>query len=162
MAAAMGMMGSIGGCGAASASLFRLRNSAKKKTRNDKNGFRVSCVYSSSAVADPYKTLKIQPGASESEVRKAFRQLALKYHPDVCRGNNCGVQFHQINEAYDVVMSNLRGETRAELEMIEEYDDSNDESMRGMYEPDWDLWEEWMGWEGAGIRDYTSHVNPYL
>lgn len=59
-------------------------------------------------------------------------------------------------------MSNLRGETRAELEMIEEYDDSNDESMRGMHEPDWDLWEEWMGWEGAGIRDYTSHVNPYI
>lgn len=76
--ATMGMTGSIGGCGAASASLFRLRNSAKKKTRNDKNGFRVSCVCSSSAVADPYKTLKIQPGASESEVRKAFRQLALK------------------------------------------------------------------------------------
>ncbi|NP_001233835.1 heat shock protein binding protein [Solanum lycopersicum] len=160
--ATMGMTGSIGGYGAASASLFRLRNSAKKKTRNGKNGFRVSCVCSSSAVADPYKTLKIQPGASESEVRKAFRQLALKYHPDVCRGNNCGVQFHQINEAYDVVMSNLRGETRAELEMIEEYDDSNDESMRGMHEPDWDLWEEWMGWEGAGIRDYTSHVNPYI
>lgn len=78
MATAMGMVGSIGGCGAASASLFRLRNSGKKKTRNNKNGFRVSCVYSSSAVADPYKTLRIQPGASESEVRKAFRQLALK------------------------------------------------------------------------------------
>ncbi|KAK4350173.1 hypothetical protein RND71_029486 [Anisodus tanguticus] len=144
MATAMGMVGSIGGCG----------SSAKKKTKNNKNGFRVSCT-----VADPYKTLRIQPGASESEVRKAFRQLALKYHPDVCRGNNCGVQFHQINEAYDVVMSNLRGETSAEMEMIEEYDD---ESMRGMNEPDWDLWEEWMGWEGAGIRDYTSHINPYI
>lgn len=59
-------------------------------------------------------------------------------------------------------MSNLRGETRAELEMINDDDSSNDESMRGMYEPDWDLWEEWMGWEGAGIRDYTSHVNPYI
>ncbi|PHU24188.1 Chaperone protein DnaJ [Capsicum chinense] len=162
MASAMGMLGGIGGCGAGSASLFRLRNSAKKKTKNNKNGFRVSCVYSPSAVADPYKTLRIQSGASESEVRKAFRKLALQYHPDVCRGNNCDVQFHQINEAYDVVMSNLRGETRAELEMIEEYDDSNDDSMRGMYEPDWDLWEEWMGWEGAGIRDYTSHVNPYI
>ncbi|XP_059291681.1 chaperone protein dnaJ 8, chloroplastic [Lycium ferocissimum] len=161
MATAMGMVGSIGGCGAASASLFRLRNSSKKKTRNNKNGFKVSCVYSSSTVADPYKTLRIQPGASESEVRKAFRQLALQYHPDVCRGNNCDVQFHQINEAYDVVMSNLRGETRAQMEMIEEYDD-NDDSMRGMNEPDWDMWEEWMGWEGAGIRDYTSHINPYI
>ncbi|KAJ8553564.1 hypothetical protein K7X08_024242 [Anisodus acutangulus] len=159
MATAMGMVGSIGGCGGASASLFRWRNSAKKKTKNNKNGFKVSCAYSSSTVSDPYKTLRIQPGASESQVRKAFRQLALQYHPDVCRGNNCGVQFHQINEAYDVVMSNLRGETRAEMEMIEEYDD---ESMRGMNEPDWDLWEEWMGWEGAGIRDYTSHINPYI
>ncbi|OIT06633.1 PREDICTED: chaperone protein dnaJ 8, chloroplastic [Nicotiana attenuata] len=160
MATAMGMLGGIGGCGAASASLFRLRNISKKKTKNNKNGFRVSCV--SSTVADPYKTLRIQPGASESEVRKAFRKLALQYHPDVCRGNNCGVQFHQINEAYDVVMSNLRGETRAEMEIYEEYDDSNDESMRGMNEPDWDMWEEWMGWEGAGIRDYTSHINPYI
>lgn len=26
----------------------------------------------------------------------------LQYHPDVCKGSNCGVQFHRINEAYDV------------------------------------------------------------
>lgn len=25
-----------------------------------------------------------------------------QYHPDVCKGSNCGVQFHRINEAYDV------------------------------------------------------------
>lgn len=28
--------------------------------------------------------------------------FVFQYHPDVCRGNDCGVQFHQINEAYDV------------------------------------------------------------
>ncbi|PIM98217.1 hypothetical protein CDL12_29305 [Handroanthus impetiginosus] len=71
------------------------------KNNNKKKGFRVSCV-SSSAVSDPYKTLRIKRGASESEVKKAFRQLALKYHPDVCKGSNCRVQFHQIYEAYDV------------------------------------------------------------
>jgi hypothetical protein len=37
-----------------------------------------------------------------------------------------------------------------------------DEPMRGMNDTDWDMWEEWMGWEGAGIRDYSSHVNPYI
>lgn len=26
----------------------------------------------------------------------------LQYHPDVCRGNDCAVQFHEINEAYNV------------------------------------------------------------
>ncbi|XP_062090000.1 chaperone protein dnaJ 8, chloroplastic [Humulus lupulus] len=114
----------------------------------------------SSSVMDPYKTLRIQPGASESEVRKAFRQLALQYHPDVCRGSNCGVQFSRINEAYDIVMSNLREETTTR-DLYESYDQGIDEPMRGMND-DWDMWEEWMGWEGAGIRDYTSHINPYI
>ncbi|ONI16474.1 hypothetical protein PRUPE_3G100300 [Prunus persica] len=146
--------GVIGGNGS-SWNLFKDKP-RKKKTVNK---VMVSCVYSS--VMDPYQTLKIQPGASESEVRKAFRQLALKYHPDVCRGNNCGVQFHQINEAYDIVMSNLRGESTPSP-MYETYDEGVDEPMRGMNDPDWDMWEEWMGWEGAGIRDYTSHINPYI
>ncbi|KAK9066320.1 hypothetical protein SSX86_013641 [Deinandra increscens subsp. villosa] len=118
----------------------------------------VTCISSSPLASDPYKTLSIRPGASESEVKKAFRELALKYHPDVCRGNNCGVQFHEINEAYDVVMSHLRNETSFVGEMEMEMD----EPMRGMEDPDWDMWEEWMGWEGAGIRDYTSHINPYI
>ena len=38
----------------------------------------------------------------------------------------------------------------------------DDDQMRGMYDSSWDLWEEWMGWEGAGILDYTSHINPYI
>ncbi|XP_022850025.1 chaperone protein dnaJ 8, chloroplastic-like isoform X1 [Olea europaea var. sylvestris] len=148
------------GCG--SASWIQFKDSSKKNV--NKNGFRVSCVYSSSALSDPYKTLRIQPDASESEVKKAFRKLALQYHPDVCRGSNCGIQFHQINEAYDRVMSNLREESsRSEMvTMYEEYDAGTDESMRGINEQDWDLWEEWMGWEGAGIRDYSSHINPYI
>ncbi|XP_011073317.1 chaperone protein dnaJ 8, chloroplastic-like isoform X2 [Sesamum indicum] len=92
------------GCGSASGSWTQFKDSASRRnvrsSGNNKKGFRVSCV-SSAAVSDPYKTLRIQRGASESEVKKAFRQLALQYHPDVCRGSNCGVQFHQINEAYD-------------------------------------------------------------
>lgn len=65
-------------------------------------------------------------------------------------------------------MSNLRGEESGP--MYEDYNnnynvggsDDIDEEMRGMNDQDWDLWEEWMGWEGAGIRDYTSHINPYI
>lgn len=57
------------------------------------------------------------------------------------------------------VMSNLRGEAKS-VEIFEEDDD--DEFTRGMNDPDYDMWEEWMGWEGAGIRDYSSHINPYI
>lgn len=59
------------------------------------------------------------------------------------------------------VMSNLRGETTTQ-DMFEPFDQGGDEPMRGMDDSDWDMWEEWMGWEGAGIRDYTSHINPYI
>jgi len=155
-AAAATVAGLIGGNGSSS-SWFKLKDRQRKKKMVN----RVMLCSASSSVVDPYLTLKIQPGASESEVKKAFRKLALQYHPDVCRGSNCGVQFHQINEAYDVVMSNLRGESMAS-QMYESYDEGNDDSVRGMYDPDWDMWEEWMGWEGAGIRDYTSHINPYI
>ncbi|XP_057787826.1 chaperone protein dnaJ 8, chloroplastic [Salvia miltiorrhiza] len=149
------------GCASASGywAQFRDNDMSRKNlgNHNNRKEFRVSCI-SSAAVFDSYKTLRIQPGASESEVKKAFRQLALQYHPDVCRGSNCGTQFHQINEAYDIVMSNLRGETGAE--MYQDYDE--DDAMRGINDQDWELWEEWMGWEGAGIRDYSSHINPYI
>nr|XP_043617018.1 chaperone protein dnaJ 8, chloroplastic [Erigeron canadensis] len=162
MASAAGMMNGYVSSSTSSSSwsFGKLRKSNKKKGNR-----RVSCVYSSTATSDPYKTLSIHPGASESEVRKAFRQLALKYHPDVCRGSNCGVQFHQINEAYDMVMNNLRGEETSSVGEMDIYgpsDEGIDEPMRGMDDPDWDMWEEWMGWEGAGIRDYSSHVNRYI
>lgn len=98
MASAAGMMNGYVSSSTSSSSFGKLRK--KEGNRGGDGRFRVSCVYTTAS--DPYKTLSIHPGASESEVRKAFRQLALKYHPDVCRGSNCGVQFHQINEAYDV------------------------------------------------------------
>ncbi|KAK9274495.1 hypothetical protein L1049_021744 [Liquidambar formosana] len=126
-----------------------------------------SCSYTSSStkgsIVDQYKTLQIKPGASESEVKKAFRQLALQYHPDVCKGSNCGVQFHQINEAYDIVISNLRGEPTTG-DLCNSYNDvAEDEPMRGMDDPDWDLWEEWMGWEGCrNPRLLISHQPLYL
>lgn len=59
-----------------------------------------------------------------------------------------------------VVMANLRGESNV-TQVYEAYDAGIDEPLRGMNE-DWDMWEEWMGWEGAGIRDYSSHINPYI
>ena len=49
---------------------------------------------------DYYKILGINKGASEDEVKKAFRQLAHKYHPD--KGGD-EKKFKEINEAYQVL-----------------------------------------------------------
>ncbi|KAK7381502.1 hypothetical protein VNO80_00046 [Phaseolus coccineus] len=151
--------GVVGG-NASSASWMKFRGRERKHTKENRS--RVYCSYYSPSVIDSYKTLRIQWGASKSEVRKAFRQLALQYHPDVCRGNNCRVQFHEINQAYDTVMESLRGEATGTETYEAFYDDGTYEPVEGMNDPDGDLWEEWMGWEGAGIRDYSSHINPYI
>lgn len=71
MASAIGMIGGNG----SSSSWMQVKEKRKKK-KTTTNRVRVCC--SASSVMDPYKTLRIQPGASESEVKKAFRQLALQ------------------------------------------------------------------------------------
>uniref|UniRef100_A0ACD6A158 Uncharacterized protein n=1 Tax=Avena sativa TaxID=4498 RepID=A0ACD6A158_AVESA len=59
---------------------------------------------------DPYRTLRLAPGATRGEVKKAFRRLVLRYHPDVVRRRDDGVDFQWINVAYQTVMGNLRAE----------------------------------------------------
>lgn len=48
-----------------------------------------------------YKILQIDENASESEIKKAFRRLSFKYHPD--KNPNEEEKFKQINQAYEVL-----------------------------------------------------------
>jgi curved DNA-binding protein len=53
---------------------------------------------------DYYQDLGIPRNASESEIKKAYRKLAMKHHPDRNRGNReAEEQFKKINEAYEVL-----------------------------------------------------------
>src|SRR5216684_3716776 len=53
---------------------------------------------------DYYKILNISRGASADEIKKAFRKLARKYHPDVNPGDKkAEAKFKEINEAYEVL-----------------------------------------------------------
>lgn len=53
---------------------------------------------------DYYATLGVSKTASQDEVKKAFRQLARKHHPDVAKDKkNAESKFKEINEAYEVL-----------------------------------------------------------
>jgi molecular chaperone DnaJ len=55
------------------------------------------------AQKDYYETLGVPKGASQDEIKSAFRQLARKYHPDVSKEADAEERFKEINEAYAVL-----------------------------------------------------------
>ncbi|MDP6179965.1 MAG: DnaJ domain-containing protein, partial [Desulfatiglandales bacterium] len=53
---------------------------------------------------DYYKTLGISKSASPDEIKKTYRKLALKYHPDQNKGDKTAeTKFKEISEAYAVL-----------------------------------------------------------
>merc|ERR1711994_593040 len=52
---------------------------------------------------DYYKILGVARGASDDEIKKAYRKLALKYHPDKNQTSGAEEKFKEIGEAYDVL-----------------------------------------------------------
>nr|VDD01911.1 unnamed protein product [Brassica rapa] len=89
-----------------------------------------------------YTVLGLTPFPSQAEVKRAFKRLALKYHPDVQKGQE--KDFKEIISAYECLMQKFESQEEEEVEEITELDAT-------------DEWEEWMGFEG-GIPSsvYTS------
>ena len=83
---------------------------------------------------DYYKILGIQREASEDEIKKAYRKLARKYHPDVSKEKNAEDKFKEVNEANEVLGDK---EKRAAYDNL------------GSYQPGQDFRPP-PGWGGAG------------
>ena len=56
-------------------------------------------------MTNPYEVLGIKEGASQDEIKKAYRELAKKYHPDISQDPKATEKFQKINDAYDFLSS---------------------------------------------------------
>ncbi|HKF38958.1 MAG TPA: J domain-containing protein [Ktedonobacteraceae bacterium] len=90
---------------------------------------------------DYYKVLGVSKGAGADDIKKAFRKLARKYHPDVNPGDKKAEEkFKEINEAYEVL---------------------SDPDKRRKYDTLGPNWQEQFGFQpGAGRRTYSYRGSP--
>ena len=81
---------------------------------------------------DYYEVLELSKDATEQDIKKAFRRLAMKYHPDRNKEPDAEEKFKEINEAYAVL---------------------SDKEKRATYDQ--------FGFEGLNQQGFTGGGNPF-
>ncbi len=98
---------------------------------------------------DYYKILGVERSASDQEIKKAYRKLAMKYHPDRNQGDKLSEdKFKEINEAYQVLSDSSKKSRYDQL------GDSYFNYQQGGGSPGGFNWEQWYaaGQPGSGGR----------
>ncbi|XP_009416154.2 uncharacterized protein LOC103996852 isoform X2 [Musa acuminata AAA Group] len=125
--------------------------SPKKRRAGDSPRWRTTLMRASRRES-PYEVLGVSPSASAQEIKRSYRKLALKYHPDVNKEANAQEKFMRIKHAYNTLMNSESqfkyGNQSADFSRTAERSRSvPDEEFYGFEQFFQDLQAEFRNWE---------------
>lgn len=112
-----------------------------------------------------YETLEIKDNASETEIKKAYRKLARKYHPDINKEESAEEKFKEINAAYEILSDkekkqqyDMHGDSMFGGQNFHDFSRSHGGAGAGSME---DILREMFGGGGAGGNPFGGGGNPF-
>lgn len=97
---------------------------------------------------DYYKALNIKKEATKEEIKRAYRKLARKFHPDINKDGDAQSSFTEISEAYEVLKDDLK---RQEYDTIQSFDQNKKTSHS---DPNW---ANQFGKDSSKFRSTSPH-----
>ncbi len=109
---------------------------------------------------DYYEVLNISRSATADEIKKAFRKLAMKYHPDRNKEPDAEEKFKEINEAYEVLSDPQKRQTYDAYG----FDGLNSNGFTGGRNP-FDIFNEFFGGQGTNVNfggDFGDNIEDFI
>ena len=99
---------------------------------------------------DCYQILGVQKGASQKEIKSAYRKLSLKYHPDRNKSEKDGEKFKQIIEAYQTLkLEEKKKSKRSEVDIANTYTEF------------WKQYDKKVNEEQSNRANFAGFQNPF-
>ncbi|KAI4382386.1 hypothetical protein MLD38_008360 [Melastoma candidum] len=121
-------------------------------SKSKRRGRRWPLTRASPRAESPYEVLGVRPSATPDEIKRAYRRLALKFHPDVNKETNAQEKFMRIKHAYNTLLKSKDGRSGFSYSTSQRSGGSStitEDEFYGLEDFFRDLQDEFRNWESS-------------